>query len=88
MVSTWKRIGVNVTDETRVMSQEDNERSLDNNLMCDMVNDVFGYLIGLYCTIMSIKKRKPQNHIEYEWIPISNTLHYRRPQTSRAASSS
>jgi len=37
------------------MSQEDNERILDNNIMCDMVNDAFGYLIGLYCPIMSIK---------------------------------
>jgi len=34
-----KRRGVNVTDETRVMPQEDNEI----NLMFDMVNDSFGY---------------------------------------------
>jgi len=66
VVSTWERIGLNVINETCVMSQEDNERILDNNLMCNMVNDVFGYLIGLYCPIMSIKKRKPQNHIHYE----------------------
>jgi len=26
-------IGVNVTDETRVMPQEDNERILDNNII-------------------------------------------------------
>jgi len=34
-----ERRGVNVTDETRVMSQEDNEI----NPMFDMVNDAFGY---------------------------------------------
>jgi len=37
------RIGVNVTYEAHVMSQEDNERIRANNPMCDMVNDAFGY---------------------------------------------
>jgi len=33
---TW---GVNVTNETRVMPQEDSEKILANNPMCDMVDD-------------------------------------------------
>jgi len=39
-----ERIRIYVTYETRVMLQEDNENILDNIMMCDMVNDAFGYL--------------------------------------------
>ncbi|XP_068498400.1 uncharacterized protein [Phaseolus vulgaris] len=38
-----ERIGVNVTYEAHVTSQEDNERIRANNPMCDMVDDAFGY---------------------------------------------
>jgi len=38
-----ERIGIYVTYETHVMLQEDNENILDNNPMCHMVNDAFGY---------------------------------------------
>jgi len=38
-----ERIGVNVTNEARVMLQKDNERILVNKSMCDMVNDAFEY---------------------------------------------
>ena len=32
-----------MTNEARVMPQEDNERIVENHLMCDMVNDAFGH---------------------------------------------
>ena len=38
-----ERIGVNVINETHLILQEDNERILANNLMCDMINDAFEY---------------------------------------------
>jgi len=38
-----ERTGVNAIDETYVMPQEDNEKIVVNNLMCDMVNDAFGH---------------------------------------------
>ncbi|XP_068486941.1 uncharacterized protein [Phaseolus vulgaris] len=38
-----ERTRVNATDEAYVMPQEDNERIVVNNLMCDMVNDAFGH---------------------------------------------